>query len=76
VYLLSVIKPPKEVLKDIDKFCRRFLWAGDKTLKGGKCKVNWTKTSLLKEFDGLGILNLNRFALPFGCVGSGMNGPH
>jgi hypothetical protein len=62
VYLLSVIKPPKEVLDDIDKIRRRFLWAGDKALTGGKCKVNWTKTSLPKEFGGLGILNLDRFA--------------
>jgi hypothetical protein len=62
VYLLSVIKPPKEVLDDINKLHRRFLWAGDKALSGGKCKVNWTKTSLPKEFGGLGILNLHRFA--------------
>jgi hypothetical protein len=62
VYVLLVIKPPKEVLDDIDKLRRRFLWAGDKALSGGKCKVNWTKTSLPKEFGGLGILNLYRFA--------------
>jgi hypothetical protein len=62
VYLLAVIKPPLEVLDDIDKLRIRFLWAGDKALTGGKCKVNWTKTSLPKEFGGLSILNLGRFA--------------
>jgi mannosylglycoprotein endo-beta-mannosidase len=62
VYLLLVIKPPKEVLDDIDKLRRRFLWVGDKALSGGKCKVNWTKTSLPKKFSGLDILNLHRFA--------------
>jgi hypothetical protein len=62
VYLLSVVKPPNEVLDDIDKLRRRFLWAGDKALSGGKCKVNWTKTSLPKKVGGLGVLNLHRFA--------------
>jgi hypothetical protein len=28
VYLLTVIKPSKEVLDDVDKIRRRFLWAG------------------------------------------------
>lgn len=40
VYLLTVIKPTKEVLQDLDKLRRRFLWAGDKAIMGGKCKVN------------------------------------
>jgi hypothetical protein len=40
VYLLAVIKPPMEVLDDIDKLRIRSLWAGDKALTGGKCKVN------------------------------------
>jgi hypothetical protein len=62
VYLLTVIKPPKEVFKDIDKIRRRFLWAGDKALSGGKCKVNWTKTTLPRDLGGLGLLNLEKFA--------------
>jgi hypothetical protein len=65
VYLLTVVKPPKEVLKDIDKIRRRFLWAGDKALSGGKCKVNWTKTSLPRDLGGLGLLNLEKFARAF-----------
>jgi hypothetical protein len=62
VYLLTVVKPPKEVFKDIDKIRRRFLWAGDKALTGGKCKVNWTKTTLPRDLGGLGLLNLEKFA--------------
>jgi hypothetical protein len=71
VYLWTVIKPPKQVLKDIDKIRRRFLWAGDKELSGGKCKVNWTKTTLPRELDSLTWRNLH---VPFGCAGFGRNG--
>jgi hypothetical protein len=56
------MKPTKDVFEPIDKIRRRFLWAGDKALSGGKCKINWTKMTLPKEFGGLGILNLYSFA--------------
>jgi hypothetical protein len=62
VYLLTVLKPTNEVLGDIDKIRKCFLWAGDEDLTGRKFKVNWTRTTLPKEYDGLGILDLNRFA--------------
>lgn len=39
VYLFTVIKPPKKFLKELDKLRRRFLWAADGQLTGGKCKV-------------------------------------
>jgi hypothetical protein len=74
VYLMTVIKLPKEVLKDIDKIRRRFLWAGDKALSSGKCKVNWAKTTLPRELGGLGLLSLEKFARAFGCAGYGRNG--
>jgi hypothetical protein len=32
VYLLTIVKAPKNFLKEIDKTRRRFLWAGDKEL--------------------------------------------
>jgi len=62
VYLLPAIRTAKVTLEDLDKFRKRFLWVGDAALKGGKCKVNWTRTCLPKENGGLGILNLEYFA--------------
>jgi hypothetical protein len=62
VYLLTVIKPPKEVLEEVDMIRRRFLLAGDKAISGGKCKVKWTKTTSPKEYGGLGVLDLDKFA--------------
>lgn len=62
VYLLTVIKPTKEVLHELDKIRKHFLRAGDKAITRGKCKVNWTRTTLPKEFGGLGVLNLEKFA--------------
>jgi hypothetical protein len=62
VYLMTVIKPPVEVLQELDKIRRHFLWAGDKALSGGKCKVNWAKTTLPKDLGGLGVLHLGSFA--------------
>jgi hypothetical protein len=61
-YTLIILKPSKETLDEINKLQRRFLWAGDKVISGGKCKINWTKTTLPKELGGLGILNLEKFA--------------
>jgi hypothetical protein len=59
---MIVLKLPVEVLHELNKIRGQFLWAGDKAISGGKCKVNWTKTTLTKEFGGLGILNLMKFA--------------
>ena len=43
VYLLTILKAPIEILEEIDKLRKKFLWAGDSTLTGEKCKVNWTR---------------------------------
>jgi hypothetical protein len=40
IYLLTVLKPMKKTLEDLDKIHRCFLWAGDDNISGGKCKVN------------------------------------
>jgi hypothetical protein len=58
-----VIKAPQEVMDDIDKLRRCFLWAGDKKVFGGKCKVNWIITTLPKDCGGSGVLDLNKFAM-------------
>ena len=62
VYLLTTIKMPKDTLEELDELSKRFLWAGDDALTGGKCKVNWTRTCLSKVNGGLGVLNHERFA--------------
>jgi hypothetical protein len=62
VYHLTVLKPPLEVIQELDKIRRRFLWADDKAISGGKCKVNRRKTTLPKELGGLGVLDLEKFA--------------
>jgi hypothetical protein len=40
-YLLTVIKPPKRIYKEMDKFRRKSLWASSQSLHVGKCKVQW-----------------------------------
>lgn len=62
VYLLTVLQVAKELLEDLDKMRKHFLWAGDVALTGGKCKVNWIRTCLPKENGGLGVLELEQFA--------------
>lgn len=62
VYLLTVVKAPKNFLKELDKLRRRFLWAGDKELMGGKCKVAWIKVCMPTVNDGLGIIELEKFS--------------
>ena len=39
VYLMTALKPPKEVLLEVDKIHKRFLWAGDNAISGDKCKI-------------------------------------
>ena len=62
VYLMTVIKPPKNFLREPDKLRRRFLWAGDHELTGGKCKVGWFKVCTPTVNGGLGILELEKFS--------------
>jgi hypothetical protein len=60
-YLLTVIKPPKRFYEEMDKFHKKFLWAGSQNLHGGKCKVNWQRVRRPVNRDGLGLANLERF---------------
>jgi hypothetical protein len=62
VYLLTVLKPTKETLLELEKLRRYFLWAGADAISGGKCKVNWMRTTLPKDLGGLGVLHLEKFA--------------
>jgi hypothetical protein len=59
---MTVIKPLKKFIKEIDNLRRRFLWAGDGELTGGKCKVAWPIVCLPTENGGLGIKDLDLFS--------------
>ena len=61
-YLLTVLKPPKGFLNDVDKARRKFLWAGDQESLGGKCKVNWQQVCSPTIHGGLGIPCLEKFS--------------
>lgn len=61
MYYATILKIPKETLKEIDSKRKQFLWAGNERLTGGKCKVNWTRAARSKKNGGLGILHLGKF---------------
>lgn len=43
--MMAIIRPTEE----IGIIQKRFLWAGDSATTGGKCKVNWARTTLPKR---------------------------
>ena len=57
-FAISVLRMPKKFFREIDKVRRRFLWAQENELSGGKCKVSWSKVCSPVDKQGLGILNL------------------
>jgi hypothetical protein len=61
IYLLTSLQAPKQLLDDLDRAQRRFLWAGNSEISGGKCKVGWPYVTMPTEFGGLGILDLDSF---------------
>jgi len=62
IYMLTSIKAPKQLLEELDKLRRRFLWAGDGEITGGKCKVGWPYVARPVNFGGLGILDIEKFS--------------
>lgn len=56
VYLLTALSTTKEVLQLVDKFRKKFLWAGDEVLTCGKCKVNWQTVNRPFDCGGASLL--------------------
>ena len=61
-FAFTALRIPKKFIKEIDKSRRRFLWAGDEEISGGKCKVRWASVTKPEQLGGLGIPDLSRFA--------------
>jgi hypothetical protein len=62
VYLVTALKPPKGFFKETDKLRKKFLWARDGELTGGKCKVAWPTVCKPAVNGGLGIKDLEMFS--------------
>jgi hypothetical protein len=62
IYFITVLEIPKEVLMKNDSIRRALLWAACEKVTRRKCKVNWELVCKPKEYGGLGILNLMKFA--------------
>lgn len=56
------MRPPKKLFREVDKVRRRFLWAQEKELTGGQCKVGWKKVCTPTEYGGLGVHDLQKFS--------------
>ena len=49
---------PPGVIEAIDSRRRAFLWAGEETVSGAKCLVNWEQACLRRKDGGLGVRDL------------------
>lgn len=50
-------------IEQIDKLRRAFIWCGEQTVGGGKCKVAWEIVCRPRDLGGLGIVDLRRACL-------------
>ena len=57
VYFLSLFQIPKTVKEELDKIQRRFLWGGS-SMSRKLHWVDWKSVCNLKEFGGLGIMDI------------------
>jgi hypothetical protein len=55
VYIMSATQIPQEVINQVDKRRRSFLWAYNKDFSVRKCLVAWTNVCTTKDLGGLGI---------------------
>jgi hypothetical protein len=62
-HFLTVYKPPKWAIRDVDHFRRSFLGRGDdpNKIRGGHCVMKWRVCNRPKKWGGLGIKYLDMF---------------
>nr|AAP54199.2 retrotransposon protein, putative, LINE subclass [Oryza sativa Japonica Group] len=60
IYVMTALKIPKQIIQEIDKARRKFLWDGGDEFHGGKCKVNWQRVCRPIKYGGLGVSNLTK----------------
>jgi hypothetical protein len=60
IYVMTALKIPKQIIQEIDKARRKFLWDGGDEIHGGKCKVNWQRVCRPIKYGGLGVSNLTK----------------
>jgi hypothetical protein len=58
VYAMGALQIPPGVIEALDARRRAFLWAGDESVSGAQCLVNWERACLLKTEGGLGVRDL------------------
>uniref|UniRef100_A0A804PIH5 Uncharacterized protein n=1 Tax=Zea mays TaxID=4577 RepID=A0A804PIH5_MAIZE len=55
---MGALALPPGVIEAIDSRRRAFLWAGEETVSGAKCLVNWERACLPRKDGGLGVRDL------------------
>lgn len=67
IYLMLVLKSPKDVLVSLQDSLRSFLWSSNKYGRNKLPLVAWDKVCLLKDLGGTGIRNLEKQNLALGA---------
>lgn len=60
---MIIVEAPKWAVEKVNKGCRAFFWAGSEETHGGKCVVAWDRVCKLKNFGGLGVVDLHKHGI-------------